>query len=305
MSDSTDDSLDPAEAFSLLGDDVRLEIIATLDEAAADRVPFSELQDQVGLDDSGQFNYHLSQLVGHFVSKTDEGYTLTAAGERLARAVAAGLYTDSPELPPFAVDGTCNSCGEAALEASYADEQFTIACDACGHQLLEVDAPPSLIRGREPEEALQAFEEWSFQQVEQAYKGLCPTCGGPISHGITEDTRVELPFDVLPEMVCEVCHRRVVTSFAAIARRDPAVESFHERHHLASREKHYWELDEFVSDDGLERLSDAPFRMQVTFAADGEVCEAVVNDELDVIRTEIRHTADEDAYKNVDRDADQ
>ena len=130
--DQTEESLDPAEAFSLLGEDRRLEIIVTLDEATTDRVPFSELQDRVDIEDSGQFNYHLSQLVGHFVSKTDEGYALTAAGERFARAVAAGLYTDSPVLAPFGVGGTCNSCGEAALDASYAEEQFTIACSDCG-----------------------------------------------------------------------------------------------------------------------------------------------------------------------------
>lgn len=297
MSDSTSstdqtegDSLDPAEAFSLLGDDLRLEIIATLDEPPADRVPFSELQEEVGLSDSGQFNYHLSQLVGHFVSKTNKGYRLTAAGERLARAVAAGLYTDSPILPPFGVGGTCNSCGEGPLEASYADEQFTISCSDCGHQMLEVDAPPSLIRGRAPQEALDAFERWSSQQVEQAYEDICPTCGGSISYGITKDTAEGLPFDVLPEMVCEVCGRRIVTSFAAIARRDPAVESFHERHHLSYENKHYWELDEFVSDDGLERLSESPFRMQVTFTAPGHICEAVIDDELNVVRTEIRET---------------
>lgn len=300
--DQTEESLDPAEAFSLLGEDRRLEIIVTLDEATTDRVPFSELQDRVDIEDSGQFNYHLSQLVGHFVSKTDEGYALTAAGERFARAVAAGLYTDSPVLAPFGVGGTCNSCGEAALDASYAEEQFTIACSDCGHEMLEVDAPPSLIRGRDPEEALAAFEDWSSQQVEQAYQGICPTCGGSISYGVTEDTADGLPFDVLPEMICEVCGRRIRTSFAAIARRDPAVTAFHERHFVDYRNKHYWEVDDFVSDDGLELLSESPFRMQVTFTADGEVCEAVVNDDLDVIRTEIRHTADEDAYK-ADQDA--
>lgn len=271
MSDQSDDgSLDPADVFSLLGDDVRLEIIAALDEATADRLPFSDLHERVGLADSGQFNYHLSQLVGHFVSKTDEGYGLTAAGERLARAVSAGLYTDSPELSPFGVDGVCNDCGAAALDAAYADEQFVISCRECGHQMLEVDAPPSLIRGRQPAEALAAFEDWSFEQVEQAYAGICPTCGGPVDRGITEDTTEGLPFDVLPEMVCEVCGRRILTSFAAIARRDPAVDAFHERHFVDFRSKHYWETD----------------------------------DELDVIRTEIRHTVDEDAYK-VDSETEQ
>ncbi|WP_436902402.1 DUF7351 domain-containing protein [Halovenus halobia] len=300
----SEESLDPADAFSLLGEDVRLNIIAALDEATGEPIGFSELQDRVGVEDSGQFNYHLSQLVGHFVTKPDDGYRLTAAGERLARAVSAGLYTDSPELPPFGVDGICNNCGLETLDAAYADEQFIIACRECDHQMLEVDAPPSLIRGRDPEEALAAFEEWSFEQVEQAYAGICPTCGGPVNHGITEDTADGLPFDVLPEIICDVCHRRVRTSFAAIARRDPAVNDFHERHFVDYRNKHYWEVDDFVSDDGLELLSESPFRMQVTFTASGEICEAVVDDTLNVVRVEIRHTADEDAY-TVDGESEQ
>lgn len=294
MSDSTDDSLDPAEAFSLLGDDVRLEIIATLDEAAADRVPFSELQEQVGLDDSGQFNYHLSQLVGHFVSKTDEGYTLTTAGERLARAVAAGLYTDSPELAPFDVDGTCNSCGESALEASYAEERFTIACAACGHRMIRVSAPPSLVRGREPQEALAAFDQWAFQQVEQALDGLCPVCGGSISYGVTEATPDGLPFDVLPEMNCSVCGRRILTTFAGIARRDPSVKAYLERRDPGATTKYYWELDEYTSDEGLELRSEDPFRMAVLFTGPEEDAVAVIDDSLNVVRTEVqRHETDE------------
>jgi hypothetical protein len=39
-------------------------------------VSFSELRDRVGTRDSGQFNYHLDQLTGHFIRATDSGYEL-------------------------------------------------------------------------------------------------------------------------------------------------------------------------------------------------------------------------------------
>lgn len=287
---ASEQAMVPAEAFSLLGDEVRIEIIAALDETRLKRVSFSELYDRVELDDSGQFNYHLSKLVDHFVSKTDGGYQLTAAGERLARAVAAGLYTDSPEFPPFEVRGTCIACAEPALEAAYADEQFTITCGACDHRMLGVSAPPSLVRGRSPEEALAAFEEWSFLQVEQARAGICPSCGGSMDQSVTRQTPDGLPFDVLPELTCGVCGRRVVTSFAAVARGDPTVEAFRDRHDLDYRSRPYWELDEYVSDEHLELLSESPFRMQLTLPAADRVCEVVIDGSLDIVRTTVRKT---------------
>lgn len=286
------DDLDPAEAFSLLGDDVRIEIIAVLAEDTRNPLPFSELHERVGLADSGQFNYHLSKLVGQFVSKSDEGYELTVAGDRLARAIKAGLYTTSPAIEPFDVDGTCIECSESSLQASYADEKVTITCSACGHEKLKVSAPPSLFRGRDPAEALDAFEQWSFQRVKQAVSGICPFCGGPITKGITEQTADHITLDVLPEMTCTVCDHHVLTTFEAIARRDPTVESFYDQHNLHLQSKHYWEGKDEFTEQNLERISADPFRMQVTFEADGHICTAEIDDSLTVVKTVVRR-ADE------------
>lgn len=276
---------EPAAVFSLLGNERRLEIIATLHDAGS--LSFSDLRGRVGMRDSGQFNYHLSELVGSFVTKVDEEYALTAAGRRVARAVAAGLYTDSPTLDPFAIDGRCPACGERALEASYADERFTVGCRACGDGLLRVVAPPSLVRGRDPHEALEAFGEWSIRQVELALSDLCPTCGGPIESGVTERTPDDLPFDVLPRLRCERCGRRVVTSFAAVALEDPAVEAFLDHHVPDYDERFYWEFAQLTSDEHQELLSASPFRLQVTFTAPENACRVVIDDSLDVVETEV------------------
>lgn len=73
------------EAFSLLGNEARLAVLLALwdaaepfdeagswDPAEGNAVPFSELRDRVGMRDSGQLNYHLGELEGHFVEQTDE-----------------------------------------------------------------------------------------------------------------------------------------------------------------------------------------------------------------------------------------
>lgn len=275
-------TLDSAEVFSLVGDDVRLEIIAALSDSGPRAVSFSDLHEQVGLRDSGQFNYHLTKLVPHFVSKTDEGYQLTSAGRRVARAVASGFYTDSPEIAPFAVDGGCIHCGERGLEASYADEQFHIACRECERTIIRVDAPPSIVRGRTPTEALDAFERWSRTRVQLAHVDeLCPACAGPIERTLT--TEHDGPSEVLPRFECRVCGGTIVTSFGALATRVPAVRAFHESHDIDTQSVYYWEMDQFVTDEHVEILSTGPWRLQVSFHVDDESCR-VVMDETHTVR---------------------
>ena len=64
-------TLQPDEAFVTLGNETRIEILRALQDAGGP-LAFSELRDRVGVDDPGQFNYHLGKLAGHFVRK-DEG----------------------------------------------------------------------------------------------------------------------------------------------------------------------------------------------------------------------------------------
>jgi len=84
------------DAFQALASDVRLAVLVHL--LRAEGAPsFSALQSAVGSDSSAGFAYHLRQLDGRFVRKTGEGYELTPAGRRAARAVLAGTFTDDGE----------------------------------------------------------------------------------------------------------------------------------------------------------------------------------------------------------------
>jgi hypothetical protein len=280
--------MDSADVFSLLGDERRLEIIVALRDAPTDTVSFSDLHDAVELADSGQFNYHLSKLVGQFVAKRPEGYELTSAGRRVARAIAAGLYTQSPEITPFAIDSQCIECGSTEMEARYTDEQFQISCTACEQVIIQVSAPPSIIRDRDPIEALDAFEQWSFMQVDAVLEhDLCPYCAGPVDRTLSQDTPNQRPIEALPRYECRVCGGSVTTSFGAIAVRDPVVSAFQERHDLVDESDYYWEVDQFVGDDALEMVSDDPWRIQITFEGDDETCRVVLDDSHRIVRTEI------------------
>lgn len=84
-----DTTLAPDDAFAVLGNGTRMEILRALADAD-DSLSFSELRDRVGVSDSGRFNYHLDKLDGHFVTDTSDGYQLQNAGKRVNKAVLSG-----------------------------------------------------------------------------------------------------------------------------------------------------------------------------------------------------------------------
>ena len=104
------------EAFKLLSDGTRLEILQALWEAhdPADETPvrFAELRERVGVDDPGRLNYHLNRLAENFVRRTEDGYELTDSGKRIVRTLLSGTAVDDPEIEPVAVDVSCWYCGD-------------------------------------------------------------------------------------------------------------------------------------------------------------------------------------------------
>jgi hypothetical protein len=79
--DVTDaETLPPDQALALLGNETRIAILRVIASADEETVPFSILRERVGIDDSGQFNYHLNKLTGYYVRRTTDGYALHQTG---------------------------------------------------------------------------------------------------------------------------------------------------------------------------------------------------------------------------------
>lgn len=86
----------PSEAFQMLANEVRIAVLSELFDAEREgdgSRSFSELQAAANADSSAGFAYHLRQLDGTFVTQTDEGYVLTAAGRAAAELVAEGTFS--------------------------------------------------------------------------------------------------------------------------------------------------------------------------------------------------------------------
>ena len=87
--DVTDaETLPPNRALSLLSNETRIAILHVLASAEEEVVPFSTLQKRVGIEDSGQFNYHLNRLAGYYVRHTADGYALRKAGTDALEAIS-------------------------------------------------------------------------------------------------------------------------------------------------------------------------------------------------------------------------
>lgn len=82
------ETLPPDRALSLLSNETRIAILRVLASADEEVVPFSTLRKRVGVEDSGQFNYHLNRLAGHYIHHTTDGYALCQAGTDALDAIS-------------------------------------------------------------------------------------------------------------------------------------------------------------------------------------------------------------------------
>lgn len=176
---------DAAGAFWKLASEPRVDIIRAVADAARDTdaaetsrpVAFAELQRRVGIQDSGRFNYHLKQLTGTFLRKTDDGYAFTYAGERVARTVLSGAYGDEVEFDAVTLDGPCPSCG-GPLSLCAEPVEFVVRCGDCGQSAARHPSSPSMVAGRDPDAVVDVVAERLRAAMRAAVGGVCADCGG-------------------------------------------------------------------------------------------------------------------------------
>ena len=244
-------TLSPDEAFTLVGDETRIGILHALwtayDPYAADSaVPFSELFDRVGADDTGNFNYHLGKLTGHFVRRTDSGYELTAPGLKVVRAVIAGGVTGDPTVESTPVDATCDRCG-STIELTYEDGTTWARCNTCdgywpqrGGEIFGFSLPPAGLRGRTPDDILDATIVYSIHRFETMIDGICPECGGTVDTSLAVCANHDAD-----DGICDVCDAHFMGIITCVCRsckfawrcpsyawvlNHPALVSFYYRH---------------------------------------------------------------------------
>jgi len=215
----------PDEAFALVADETRLEILRTLSETD-EPLAFSALFESNECDVSSNFSYHLDKLDGHFISQNEKGYVLRQAGRRIVEAVIAGTVTDDPVVERAPTDTPCPFCS-APIEVNYEQERVEMYCSECSGALRQEDPreqlatdadtfghlgnmslPPAGVHGRMPTEMLQAAQAWTHLDVMADSAGFCSRCSGIIEHSVIvcEDHDGT-------EGICEQCDRRYAVLF--------------------------------------------------------------------------------------------
>ncbi|MFB6173498.1 MAG: ArsR family transcriptional regulator [Halobacteriales archaeon] len=286
-----EDCLDPAEAFAIVGSEHRLAILEALWAADERPVGFSELRRMVGIEDSAGFNYHLGELRGQFVEKTDEGYDFLEAGRQVVSAILAGSFTEHPELEPFGIDGECAVCG-ATLEAAYVDERITVECPECGHGHGEYPFPPGGLHGRSREEVMRAFAERVRHLHCLAADGVCPECNGRMGTTVRRDPDCCLGVDVQVEHACAQCGHTLCSAVGLVLLDTAEVVTFYRDHGIDLNSKPYWDLAWCVTDEHTTVLSEDPWEVRVDIPLDEEALCVVLDGSLTILDVKRRARAD-------------
>jgi hypothetical protein len=278
------DGLPAADAFALLGNDTRIEILHALLEAGADESPvaFSTLYDRVDIDDSAHFNYHLKQLTDHFVRRTDDGYEFRYPGWKVVRSVLAGTFTDRASLDPFDAPGTCYDCN-GDLQAWYGDDRLTIACEDCGTTHVCYTFPPGGLDDRTREEFLLAFHHHVRHHYCLAADGVCPECMGRMETTLHRNDDRFPGVDFRVEHACDRCQNRIQSAVGLNLLDTAEVLTFHAERGVDLTTEPFWTSDWCVSDEHTTVVSEDPLELRLDIPCDGDTLSVVVDETLSVL----------------------
>jgi hypothetical protein len=281
----SDHCLKPAEAFAMIGNEIRVAILEALWHADEQPVGFTTLYERAGADNTSKFNYHLGQLTGHFVRKVDDGYELRTAGESVVRAAVEGSFNAHPDLDPIDTGDDCTRCGDP-LVATYSDETFAIECPACGRTHGQYSFPPGGLIGRDDAETLSAFDQRVRHLHSLARDGVCPECSGQMRTDVVRGEDCCLDADLRVEYTCLQCHHGLCSTVGLAVLDQPPVVSFYRDHGVDIQTTPYWRLDWCVSDDRATVASTDPWRIEVSVTEGSETLAVSLDGELSVVATD-------------------
>lgn len=304
------------DAFKRLSNETRLGILLALWEGYDphtddNSLSYSTILDRVDLRDSGQFSYHLNQLLDHYVEETEDGYQLRNSGLKIVQTVISGAGLEEGTLSPTEIVMTCHRCG-GPVELSYESEYLYHTCVECegntGPQfnvdrpvgtLMRWDFSPSGLASRTPGEIFVAGMIKALRDFGLLVRGLCPQCTG------TVDGTIEIceNHDTGPGVACSVCGTRDEVRVRyecavckhgdsypvdAVVYDHPAVIAFCHEHDI----EHTYDLDnaeacarlwEQISAREHTLVSKEPLRIRITVPGDGERLILDLDEDLQVI----------------------
>lgn len=298
------------EAFEILGSEKRLAILLTLWEAyepfsGDNAITFSELYDRVGLHDSGQFTYHLDKLVGPFVEKTEEGYSLTTRAEQVLHAVLAGTLSEHASFEAEPIDVECDRCGEPVV-IDYRDNKLVERCTNCRGRWWNPDFPSGLLkslyrppvglRDRTPQEFHRHGNTWDRYQFMSMIEGVCPDCSGTVEktidvcddHVLRDGSVCEhcLSFwEMQLRFVCNTCKKNMKTAPFAPIHTNLRAKAFYHAHGMDPDDLYdrsaFLKIHETIAEMAI--VAEDPLEISITIGIDGDRLEMILDDGGEIV----------------------
>lgn len=279
-----DDAAAPSNPFALVGNEIRAEMLRVI--ADAGELSFSELRSRTDHDlDSTQVNYHLHQLVGPLVKKTDSGYRLHAAGYRVNRALQAVTF---PRRDRRAVDAEfdCHHC-QTRVEAIFDGGFITVQCPGCDYEYFADIVEPPLETFEDDREAFEHVSAYTQHKLLAYARGICPLCGNAVETTMLSPDSLPRPKarhrKAAVYRSCGHCDTGAELTVGMGLLTDLDVRTFCAEHGVDVLSTPSWELEFAATDTHLTVRSTDPWEgaVQVSFGPD--VLELVVDGDLNIV----------------------
>jgi len=258
----------PLETFDRVSNPLRLEILRALARAFSESpvdpcLRYSDLREEVGARDKGNFNYHLDRLDG-LVRNESEGYVITSVGLTVVSTVASGSLDPDWEWGPRDVPGECFFCGDS-LTLRHEDGHLLLTCGSGDHGLV-FSVPPSLVDAHPDDEVLERVAFALYQQVTQVKRGICPECRGDVTPEIIPELRPGGDYFFRGD--CHNCGFQHGFPVGAAALSHPGVIAAFAEDGIDVRTTPFWTFPWcHVGHEAV--VSEDPFRVRVEIARDG------------------------------------
>lgn len=289
----TDTESQPEDTFALVGHEVRAGIIQVL---GRDELSLSELRSRLNMDvEPSQLHYHLEQLVGHFVEKTDKGYRLNSVGIRLSRTLQAGRLDRREEQVTVDANFECYYC-QGRVEAIFNKGTARIVCPECEHLYVRHDSPFSFDQFEDETEAFLHYGQYLILKMIFLSHNVCASCAYPLRPTLRSTERDDIQ-KVVIDKTCELCGASWVQVVGVSLLADSELRSFCLDHGVDPLSTPHWELEFAATDEHVTVRSTDPWEVALVVTFDGDTLELVINGDLNVVeRNRLDATTDTSAW---------
>lgn len=290
-----------ADIFALLSDESRVDILRAVAIAQHEQGPsnsgfaplsFSEIYERVDVGNTSKLSYHLGELTGTFLRKTEGGYSFTHAGEQIVRFILAENFRRPADLDIIETEGTCLYCGETQLEAGLDDQYFMVRCPSCDRPVTGYIVTPAQARAHSGTALLESLKRKQATEFSLVQEGICPECAGRIRTEILDVSEQALPEEVPVSYFtideCEACLRRYSGPLPYCAAFRTASIAFHWDHGVDIMGTGWWELHSNLMEGRwtAEQIATDPAEYRVELRYEDATLRVFLDDDGETTRTE-------------------